>query len=427
MAKIPTSVFSRGSKLMGLASKMAVQEISSRLKTWEDEKEKLKSKVEMAQELVKVLSQLKGASMKLGQLMSLDLAEYLPPEILKVLEQLHQQSTFLPFGKIEPILKEELKDKYQDLSEISTRPIAAASIGQVHTARLHDKKVVIKVQYPGVAKSIPSDLQLLEMIVKQFNFFQGKEADLTPLFQEVKEVLQKETDYLHEARMHALYKRKFANSAYIIPEVYPEYSTVRVITQEYIEGQSFSQWLQHDHPEQTRLRLADELMKLYLTEFFQHGLVQTDPNPGNFLLTSGDRIALLDFGAVKEYPPEFQAGYRNVLLASFNGDDDTVLKESLRLGFLDAREGPEVQEVYLRMMNFLAKPFRSEEAFNFADEGFYQQSRKLSWELTRKCRFSPPPKDLIFLHRKLLGVFVLIRKLGVSIRLKDYWHYVENA
>jgi len=160
VAKIPTGLWSRGTKLMGMASKMAVNEIGSRIKGWEDEKDKIKNKVELAQTIVKTMSELKGASMKLGQLMSMDLGEYLPPEVIKVLENLHQNSTFLPYDKIEAILKEELGDKFSHLTNISIIPLAAASIGQVHTATLDGKAVVIKVQYPGVADSIPSDLRL---------------------------------------------------------------------------------------------------------------------------------------------------------------------------------------------------------------------------------------------------------------------------
>ena len=112
MAKIPTGLWSRGSKLMGLASKMAINEIGSRVKNWENEKEKLQSKVELAQMIVKTMSELKGASMKLGQLLSMDMGEYLPPEVIKVLETLHQNSTYLPYDKIELILKTKLKFEF---------------------------------------------------------------------------------------------------------------------------------------------------------------------------------------------------------------------------------------------------------------------------------------------------------------------------
>lgn len=427
MSKIPTSLFGRGTRLLGLASKLALEEASSRLKTWEDEKEKLLSKVQMAQDMVKTLSQLKGASMKVGQLLSLDLGDYLPPEIVKVLEQLHHQSTFLDFEKIEKVLQSELGDKYPHLLEISAKPIAAASIGQVHRAKLHGKDVVIKVQYPGVAESIPSDMKLLEVIVKQANFFQGKrETDLSAFFQEVREVLLKEADYNNELLMHLLYREKFRESPYVIPHAYEEYSTGKVLTQEFIEGLSFSQWLETNPPVAIKEKMSDLMMRLYLEEVFHHGMVQTDPNPGNFLITRDDRMALLDFGAVKVYSPEFISGYRNILRHAYVRDSEKIIEEALKLNFMDPREGNDVKEIFLEMMEFLVEPFRLDHHFDFTDKTFFTKSRDLSWEMTKRCRYSPPPKDLIFLHRKLAGIFIFIKRMDVKIKLKDYWTYVEN-
>jgi aarF domain-containing kinase len=425
VAKIPTGLWSRGSKLMGMASKMAINEIGSRLKNWEDEKDKLQSKVELAQTIVKTMSELKGASMKLGQLMSMDMGEFLPPEVIKVLENLHQNSTFLPYDKIEAILKEELGEKFSHLKDISETPLAAASIGQVHTATLDNKLVVIKVQYPGVAESIPSDLRLLKMLLKNLSFIQGKSTDLDPFFKEVEEVLTRETDYILETQMLGRYRQVFENSVYVIPEVYPEYSTKKIITMQRIEGKSFNEWFEKSLLGE-RQNLAHELMSLYLEEFFQHGLVQTDPNPGNFLLTKNNQMALLDFGAVKEYERSFIEDYRKVLIAAFNQDEAKIMEESVRLSFIDVRENDEVKGIYLSMMECLAAPFRQEAPFNFADKKFYEDSKNLSWDLSRKCKYSPPPKDLLFLHRKLAGIFILIRKLEVKIVLKDYWHKIEK-
>lgn len=425
MSKIPTSLFGRGTKLFGLASKIAIEEVSSRLKTWEDEKDKIKSKVQMAQDIVKTLSQLKGASMKLGQLISLDLGDYFPPEILKILEQLHHQSTFIGFDKVEKILKAELGDKFSHFTEISEKPIAAASIGQVHRAKLDGKDVVIKVQYPGVAESIPSDLKILEMIMRQLSFLQGKSVDFEAFFAEVKEVLIKEADYLNECQMHVMYRENLKNSPYLVPLAYPDYSTNKVLTQEYMEGIPFTKWIESQPPQAVKDHVADLLMKLYLEEVFQHGMVQTDPNPGNFLIGPKNEIILLDFGAVKKYDQGFIEGYRTVLKASYHQDKERLVEESIKLNFLDAREGQDVRDIYLEMMEFLAKPFRLDENFDFTDKNFFNHSRDLSWEMTKKCKYSPPPKDLLFLHRKLAGIFIFIKKLEVKIKLKDYWHFVE--
>ncbi len=425
MAKIPTGLWSRGSKLMGLASKLAINELSSRLKGWEDEASKLQSKVDFAHTMVKTLSELKGASMKMGQLLSMDLGEYLPPEVVKVLESLHQNSTFLPFEKISEILQAQLGEKYNNLKELSATPLAAASIGQVHTAILHGQSVVIKIQYPGVAASIPSDLRLLEILLKNLSMVQGKDVNLKPFFQEVEEVLIRETDYLHEAQMLSRYKEVFKASNYIIPQVYPDYSTATILTMERLVGKSLNEWIQKSFLSE-RQKMAHELMNLYLHEFFHHGLVQTDPNPGNFMITSDNRIGLLDFGAVKEYSKEFIASYKTVLIAAYHRDEKKLLEVSEKINFIDPRESEEAKRIYLDMMNLLAEPFRQEDPFDFTDKKFFEESKNLSWEITRKCKYSPPPKDLLFLHRKLVGIFILIRKLDVKMALKDYWYMVES-
>jgi aarF domain-containing kinase len=410
---------------MGMASKMAINEIGSRVKNWENEKEKLQSKVELAQMIVKTMSELKGASMKLGQLLSMDMGEYLPPEVVKVLETLHQNSTYLPYDNIELILKKELGEKFNHLSNISEAPLAAASIGQVHTATLDGKSVVIKVQYPDVADSIPSDLRLLKLLMKNLSFVQGKTTDLDPFFKELEEVLIRETDYVNECQMLTRYREVFTDSVYIVPLVYPDYSTKKIITMEKIEGKSLNEWTSKSLLGE-RQTLAHQLISLYLEEFFKHGLVQTDPNPGNFLLTKNNQMALLDFGAVKEYDRTFIEDYRKVLIAAFEQDEKKILEESERLNFIDPRESAEVKGLYLEMMNCLAAPFRQATPFDFSDKKFYDDSKRLSWTLTSKCKYSPPPKDLLFLHRKLAGVFILIRKLEVKLILKDYWYKIEN-
>lgn len=425
MAKIPTGLWSRGTKLVGMASKMAANEIGSRLKTWDDDKAKLQNKVELAQTIVKTMSELKGASMKLGQLMSMDMGEYLPPEVIKVLENLHQNSTFLPYETIEVILKTELGEKFTHLKDISTTPLAAASIGQVHSALLDGKPVVIKVQYPGVADSIPSDLRLLKMLMSNLSMVQGKQTDLGPFFKEVEEVLTRETDYEHEAEMLARYKEGFKDSVYLVPEVYPDYSTKKILTMQRMFGKSFGEWADRSLLGE-RQKLAHQLINLYLDELFVLGLVQTDPNPGNFLMTEDNRMALLDFGAVKEYDRAFIEGYRKILIYSFNLDHKNLMLESERLGFIDPRENDEVRGLYIKMMDTLSAPFRQTTPFDFADKKYYEETKNISWTLTRKCKYSPPPKDLLFLHRKLAGMFILVRKLEAKLVLKDFWYKVES-
>jgi predicted unusual protein kinase regulating ubiquinone biosynthesis (AarF/ABC1/UbiB family) len=287
---------------------------------------------------------------------------------------------------------------------------------------------VLKVQYPGVAESIPSDIKILESLLKKVMFLKRKgDVDVSSFMEEIKEVLSKEADYLNEQHMQLKYKTKFKGDDFIIPEVYAQYSTKTVLTQEYVEGVSFTQWLDLNPETKVKEKMAHLFMKLYLDEIFYHKLVQTDPNPGNFLITSDEKMVLIDFGAVKEYDHTFVAGYKKVLMYSYMNDQENLLKVSYELQFIDSRESQEVKDIYVKMMDHLVNPFRQEESFDFSDKVFFNTSRDLSWEMSLKCKYSPPPRNLLFLHRKLAGVFTFIKKLQVKIRLKDYWKYVEDA
>lgn len=420
MTKLPTGIWKRGSKLAFAASKIALTEVSSRLKSWETEKEKLESQLATTRALVKTLSELKGASMKLGQLLSLDFGDFLPPEIIKVLEGLHQDAVSLSYKDIEKILKQELGNKFDELSDISQKPIASASIGQVHTAWLGDKKVVLKVQYPNVAKTIPQDVKILSTLLTQLARIQNKQIDFSPLLQEVSEVMRLEADYLNELKMLQQYRENFKDSRFVIPDGYADFSTDKVLCLDFVEGQKLTDWLQTADSD-LKEKVADDLLMLYLKEFFQHGLVQTDPNPGNFFITPENKIALLDFGAVKFYKAEFISGYTKVIKAALAENREQVLQHSYEMGFIDPRENDETKNTYCDLINLVANHFRTYDIFDFKDKSFITESQKLAWQLSKKSQFSPPPKELIFLHRKLGGIFVLIRKLGVSMVLKDYW------
>lgn len=425
MTKIPTGLFKRGSKLAFAASKLALHEVSSRLKTWEGEKEKLEAQIRAAKSFVSTLSELKGASLKLGQLLSLDLGDFLPPPVISVLETLHKNVVALPYSDIEKILKDELKEKFYDLTDISATALATASIGQVHTARLNGKLVVLKVQYPNVADSIPQDVKILSFILNQFNLFQGKKIDFTEILKEVTDVLYLETDYANELKMLQSYTENFKDSTYVIPRPESDYSTKKVLCMEFIDGKPFSEWLV-DASKDQKIKIADDFMNLYLKEFFNFGLVQTDPNPGNFLITSNNKIALLDFGAVRMYSKDFVMGYTRIIDASLKGESEVVMKESFRLGFIDEKESNETKEIFLKMISLITQPFGLDDPHDFKDRSIIDQSQKLSWELIEKSQFSPPPKELFFLHRKLVGVFVIIRKLNVKLVLKDYWNVIPR-
>ena len=415
MAKIPTGLWKRGSKLAWSAGKFALSELTDRVKGAAE----LETKLLAAKDFVQTLGELKGASMKLGQLISIDVSGILPPEVMEVFERLHKDSPAVPFSELQQVLTEDLGDRLKDFSFINEVPLASASMGQVHRGELAGQQVVLKIQYPGVTQTIPQDLRLLKTLVSQFFKLQGKRIDIGPLFHELTQVLMLEGDYRHELAMLKRYRLSFADSEYVIPQTYETHSSERVLCMEFIQATPLKEWGQQASQDR-RNRMAALLIELYLTEFFKFGLVQTDPNPGNFLVTDDDRLVLLDFGAVKEYSPEFISGYRAIIRSCVAGSRSELLEESFKLNLLSPNESGEALEVYCRLIESVAVVTQAK-MFDFTEPSFITESTQLTLELARKLKYSAPPKELIFLHRKLAGVFAINRMLRAQLDLRPYW------
>jgi aarF domain-containing kinase len=207
---------------------------------------------------------------------------------------------------------------------------------------------------------------------------------------------------------------------YVIPRPIPELSTKHVLAMEYIRAHSMNDWSKFAEPEHKQV-IGERMMELFLKEYLQHGLVQTDPNWGNFLVTNKNELVVLDFGACKTYSPEFIATYRKILAYSMRREKSALLEVSYGFGLIDPRESQEVKDKYLHMMDVVIAPFRHQGIFDFATETYSQASKDASIEFAKSLRFSPPPKNLIFLHRKLGGVFLTLKRLETKMDLRLVW------
>lgn len=398
----------------------------------------LASRLEQAKTLAEGLSKMKGAAMKAGQLLSLELVDYFPKEAADILAQLQNAAQSVDFEVVEKVLRQELgAEKFGDLEGLSKIPLGAASIGQVHRARYRGQEIVLKVQYPGVQDSIDSDLKILRSVAGAFCALTGRNMDLKPLFEEFRFILEQETDYAREAELQTLYRARaealsLVNRVrYVVPKVIPELSTGRVLAMEYQEGETLRHWLRKDLKPGQREILGHGLLNLYHHEFFNWGLVQTDPNPGNFLVReteSGLEMVLLDFGATREYSSEFIKRYVSLLGVTADGDRQELKSEAIAFGLIDPRESPEAFEALYNVLFVAIRPFlgndgkiADEARFDFSDEVHAKNSQAASRELASKLKYSPPPRDLVFLHRKLGGVYAGLKTLGVTLDVGPYW------
>jgi aarF domain-containing kinase len=426
--RVPQTVFGRSLRLLGGGAGILAREIGSRVShalSGHEKYESLKVRLKQAEALVATLGQLKGAAMKAGQLLSLELSDLLPPEVTEVLRQLHDSAPSLDFDAVTKILRKELgAERFARLESISPEPIAAASIGQVHGARLNGRDVVLKIQFPGVAASIDSDLKLLKTLTAGFLRLQGKAIAIDPLFAEIRRGLKAEVDYVKEAQALAAYREAFAgDERYLIPEVYPEMSTHKVLTMERVGGIKLSDWLATEPPQEESHALAELILGLLVKEFFEAGLVQTDPNYGNFFYEPEKRrLILLDFGAVQRYSKKFRQEYRRLLNLAMTGDPIRIWEQAVQMGFLDEREGELVQALFLEVLELSVSMFRAEsQPFDFGDSVYIEKVRNASLELIRRVEHTAPPRQLIFLNRKLGGMFHLLKDAGCRVDLSRFW------
>ncbi|MEM7676344.1 MAG: AarF/UbiB family protein, partial [Myxococcota bacterium] len=292
----------------------------------------LKAKIQQAQIITQNLGQLKGAVMKAGQLLSIDASDFLPPEVLDVLSKLQSNAEPVEFCVIKGVLDEELGADWPDkLEQLSPTPVASASIGQVHRATFRGQPVAVKVQYPGIDKSIDSDLSLLRKLSGSYLSLTGRKIDLGGLFEEMRDLLQQESNYRVEAEHLEKYRKLLsAEHRFVVPSPYPDVSGQRVLTMSWEEGPSLHAWLRSDPSYAEREWMGRAILDLYCLEFFEWGFVQTDPNPANFLVRGPQRqLVLLDLGAAMHYDADFINNYVRLLSVLGTRDREGTAKGEL--------------------------------------------------------------------------------------------------
>lgn len=427
-----SSSLARAFELAKLAARVGLKEIKSN---------DFNSRVEQAVLIANSLSSLKGAAMKAGQLLSLDLDNYFPPEAIEILRQLQNAAVAQPFSEIERIIQTEMKDdQKKQIESISSTPIGVASIGQVHKARRLGCDIVLKVQFADVASSIGSDLKILKTLAASICQITGRKMNLEPLFHEFKSILEQELDYEAEARFQNIFREKvkelnrYSICEYRVPEVLNEISTKRVLAMTFESGLPLRHWLSSKPNQEDKNKIANAVLDLYFHEFFEWGLVQTDPNWGNFLVDqSGSKLklCLLDFGATRQYSREFVKNY--ILLLDFAAENQSrSLRDlSVELGIIDSRESESAFRAFEEMLKTAIKPFfinqnRKPSYFDFSDPRHTLESQAAVKVLASELVYSPPPYSIIFLHRKLAGVYSILKNLDVKMDISPYWQMMKD-
>ena len=433
---LPRTALSRMGSLIGAGTKVGLREAQHRLFDRLGNDNLLAVRLRQVNTLVDTLSQLKGAAMKLGQVLSLEFSDLLPREILEVFEKLYDDSSTMQFDEVETLLKKAFgKDRFSQVESLSKEPIASASIGQVHTAIIEGRKVAIKVQFPFVAKSIDADVKVVKKFIDAYLKIAGKHIELSGVFQEVTRILMQETDYLKEADNMLLYAKHFeSDPRFKIPRPLLDWTTKQVLVMTFEEGERLSAWVRGTEAEASRSpervsQFSSMMLDLVLREFFEVGMVQTDPNLGNFLiLPDSMQLVLLDFGAVNTYSHAFRVRIRRLIELAIAGDPEKLLQFAYRHRFLDPAEEPATKELFLQMLFRVGELFSEEnQPFDFSDGDYIAATRATVLEFIQAVRHSKPVKELIFVNRKLGGVFHILKDLKAKQDLHVLWKKVQQV
>ncbi len=367
------------------------------------------------------LSRLRGAAMKLGQMISLDAGDVLPPELTAILARLRDDAHYMPPAQLNRVLTSEWgADWRRRFARFDPTPIAAASIGQVHKAVLPDGRVLaIKVQYPGVAASIDADVDNVASLLKLSGLLPGT-LDIAPLLVEAKRQLKEEADYRREAEQLQLYRARLeGDPAFVLPAAYPDLSTGRVLAMDFVPGQSIETL--RDAPQETRDRVMGALFTLVLRELFEFGHMQTDPNFANYRWQAdGERLVLLDFGAARPVPAETSAAYRRLLGAGLGEDRDALRAVLIAIGFVAPqtleRHGPAIDAMIDVLLRHLGKPG----LFDFADRSFVAEVRADAETIAAdRAAWHIPPAETLFVQRKVSGTAMLAVRMESRLPLRD--------
>ncbi len=366
------------------------------------------------------LSHLRGAAMKLGQMISMDAGDILPPELTEIMARLRQSAHHMPPYQLQQVLAGQWGKGWRTrLDRFDATPIAAASIGQVHRARTRDgRELAIKVQYPGVRESIDADVDNVGTLLRMSGLL-PRDLDVSPLLVAAKEQLREEADYVREGEQMSMFAALLADAPdYVVPTLDTELTTRSVLAMSFVEGRPIESLV--DASQAKRDAAMRALIALVLRELFEFGVMQTDPNFANYRYQPDTgRLVLLDFGAARRVAPATSQGYLAVLRAMIQADRDGARAAALSAGFLGdgaiTRHGPQID----RMIDVIIDEMRRPGEFDFDERGFVEVLRDQGLNVAADpSAWHIPPAEILFVQRKISGAALLAARMKARVDVR---------
>lgn len=428
---IPTSKIERAGKLVQTGAKIGVNYIkhyAEKMVNSDLTRDKLNEN--NAEDIYDGLKSLKGSALKVAQMLSMD-KNFLPQAYVEKFSL--SQFSVPPLSA--PLVLKTFKTNfgktpYEIFDEFNANSVNAASIGQVHLAVKNNKKLAVKIQYPGVANSISSDLALVKPIaIRMFNL-QGKDSD--KYFKEVEDKLIEETNYLLELQQSQEVVEACSKIENILfPNYYPEFSSEKIITMDWMTGIHLSEFTAKNTDQEVGDKIGQALWDFYMYQIHVLRKVHADPHPGNFLVDDQNRLIALDFGCMKQIPEEFYTPYFELINKNVITDQALFNQKLFELEILrkddSASEIEYFTEMFHDLLSLFTKPFQND-TFDFADETFFDSIAKLGERFSndtnlKKMNGNRGSKHFIYMNRTFFGLYNLMFDLKAKIAVTNYLKY----
>ncbi|KKD60100.1 ubiquinol-cytochrome C reductase [Grimontia sp. AD028] len=423
--KVPTNRISRvgmfGSVVTKVATNMAAEGAKQLIAGKRPKAKDLLLTPKNISNITDQLAQLRGAAMKVGQLLSMDAGDALPKELTDILARLRSDAAPMPAKQLADVLASEWGTDWQKhFLSFKFKPIAAASIGQVHFAYDDDgSERAVKVQYPGVKKSISSDVDNVVTLLRLTGLV-PKEVDYKSLLEEAKKQLHAEADYQLEAEHAKVFGELLkGDERFAVPSINDALTTSSILTMSYEQGDQIENL--GDLPDTQKTELVSNLFTLLFREVFHFQRVQTDPNFANYLYQrETGKIVLLDFGATRLYSDTISQGYQKLLTSAMHNDTEGVADAMSQIGFFSEHIFPEQKDAVVNLVMTACEPLRHNGPYDFGHSDLAKRIHDAGMALsTEQGYWHTPPVDALFLHRKIGGLYLLAARLGVSVDLPE--------
>lgn len=431
---IPTGKIQRASKLVKTGVKVGgnyLKYYGGKLVNPELTKDKLNE--ENAEDIYDGLKSMKGSALKVAQMLSME-KNIMPKAYVEKFSLAQFQVPPLSAPLVRKTFKKYLGQEPEALFDtFEADSVNAASIGQVHRATLNGKNLAVKIQYPGIAESITSDLALVKPVaLKMFNI---KAKDSDKYFKEVEDKLMEETDYNLELKQSREITEACAHIPNLkFPEYYENLSSQRILTMDWMEGVHLSEFTKKNTDKALADKIGQTLWDFYMYQMHVLKSVHADPHPGNFLVNPEGELIAIDFGCIKRVPQEFYDPYFE-LAKPENINNPIIFKEKMMdLEILRKEDTPEelafFSELFHEMLSLFTQPFHNE-TFDFSDPVFFGRIAALSEKYSkdteiRKMNGNRGSKHFLYINRTFFGLYNLMNDLGAKVRVNDYRIYIDS-